>query len=236
MTSTELYEVSSSGRVPPQALDIERAVLGAMLLDREAVGRALEFINPETFYRLAHKQVFEALISLWEQNEAVDLLTVGEALQRNNQFDSVGGASYLAELLNSVATSANVAYHARLLKEKHVMRQIISRAKSLPKRVVYPEGMDETIIGAARMVADEGIGRPVLLGRRTAIKEKASEFDVSLEGIEVVFYAAEDKPWLALASVPPWGADELRLAPLAPEYIERLLKAGVITPTPAATY
>jgi hypothetical protein len=65
---------------------------------------------------------------------------------------------------------------------------------------------------------------------------KAQDYGVPLAGIEVVFYAAEDRPWLALASVPPWGADELRLAPLAPEYIERLLKAGVITPTPAPTY
>jgi hypothetical protein len=65
---------------------------------------------------------------------------------------------------------------------------------------------------------------------------KAQDYGIPLEGIEVVFYVREDKPWMALASVPPWGADELRLAPLAPEYIERLLKAGVITPTPATTY
>jgi replicative DNA helicase len=134
LTTTDIRGFTEGGRVPPQALELERSVLGAMLLDREAVGRALEIITPAAFYRAAHRQIFESMIGLWEKNDAVDLLTVGEALKKRDQFDAVGGATYLAGLLNSVATAANVAHHAKLIQEKAVLRQIIEVCTGISAR------------------------------------------------------------------------------------------------------
>lgn len=113
-------------RVPPQSLDAERSVLGSMLLDARAIARVLEVIDQSAFYRPAHRNIFSAVVHLWEEKEdAVDVLSVSEELRRRSQFDSVGGATYLAGLLDAVATSANVEFHAKIVQEKSVLRKLI---------------------------------------------------------------------------------------------------------------
>ena len=132
---------ASRGRIPPQVLEAEQSVLGAMLLDREAVGRALEVIDEESFYRIQHRYIFSSMLSLWEKNEAIDLITVGEELKRNGHFDAVGGATYLAELFDTVATSSNVEYHAKLVQEKWVLRKVIEVCTSVSARA-FEDGED----------------------------------------------------------------------------------------------
>ena len=88
---------SDLDRMPPQALEVEKAVLGAMLIDGRAVGRAIELLDEEAFYHRAHGRIYTAMISLYERNDAVDQLTVSEELKRRGQLDEAGGVVYLAE-------------------------------------------------------------------------------------------------------------------------------------------
>ncbi|MBN1825184.1 MAG: replicative DNA helicase [Candidatus Eisenbacteria bacterium] len=112
-------------RVPPQAIEAERAVLGAVLLDGEAITRVLDFLDSGAFYRDAHRKIFDAAISLYERNEAIDLITIADEMKRAGTLDEAGGRLYLSSLLDEVATSANVTYHSGLVLEKSILRRLI---------------------------------------------------------------------------------------------------------------
>lgn len=105
-------------RVPPQNIEAEQAVLGAMLLEREAIAKVMEKLRSEDFYREAHKVIFNAMLELYNRNEAVDLVTVTEVLKKNGKLEDVGGIAYVTSLANSVPTAANVVYHAGIVEEK----------------------------------------------------------------------------------------------------------------------
>ena len=117
-------------RLPPQAVEVEKAVLGAMLIDGRAVGRALEILGADgsAFYHDPHGRIYQAMIGLYERSEAVDQLTVSEELKRRQQLDAVGGVVYLASLAAEVATSANIEYHARIVLDRALSRRLIETA------------------------------------------------------------------------------------------------------------
>ncbi len=121
-------------RLPPQNLEAEQSVLGAMLIDREAIVKAMELLRGEDFYREAHRRVFDAIAGLFDRSEAADLVTVSEALRSNNQLESVGGLTFLTALANAVPTAANVEHYARIVREKSVLRQLISAATEVVTR------------------------------------------------------------------------------------------------------
>ena len=144
MASTERIPgaMDDSVRVPPQALEAERSVLGAMLLDPRAIARALEILDEKAFYRPAHRRIFSALVNLWQRKEdAIDAVTVAEELRRNGDFDAVGGATYLAGLLDSVPTSSNVEFYAQIVKEKAILRELIRISTEIATRAY--EGHEE---------------------------------------------------------------------------------------------
>jgi len=118
-------------QLPPQALDAESAVLGAMLLDRDAIGRALEIIDDKCFYSNQHGRIFSCMVTLYDRNEAVDLITLTEELRKNGDLEAVGGVSYLDTLLGSVATSASVEYHAKIVLEKSTLRRLIQASTEI---------------------------------------------------------------------------------------------------------
>lgn len=118
---SKLYE-----RVPPQAPDVERAVLGAMLLDNQAIGRAVEILDESCFYDSSHRKIFQAICALFERNEAADQITVAEELKKRGVLEETGGVLYLAELTAEVATSANIEYHAKIVLEKALLRKLIA--------------------------------------------------------------------------------------------------------------
>lgn len=131
-------------RMPPQAVDVEQAVLGAMLLDREAIGRAIEVIDETCFYKPAHAKVFSAMVSLYDRNEPVDLITLAEELSKRNQLEEVGGRAELLDLAGNIATSANIEYHSKIVLEKATLRkliqattEIVSRCYDLTEEVDY---------------------------------------------------------------------------------------------------
>ncbi len=118
-------------RMPPQNIEAEQSVLGAMMLDTEAVAKVEEMLLPQDFYREAHKVVYKAILELTEKNEAVDIVTVTEVLRRESKLEDVGGISYITYLANTIPTAANVVYHARIVEEKSLLRKLVTAATEI---------------------------------------------------------------------------------------------------------
>jgi replicative DNA helicase len=115
-------------RVPPQNIEAEQAVLGAILLDSEALITAMERVKSEDFYKGIHQRIFEAMNELAEEDQPVDLVTLTARLQDKQQLEDIGGVSYLAELANAVPTAANIDYYAQIVEEKSMLRRLIRTA------------------------------------------------------------------------------------------------------------
>lgn len=113
------------GKVPPQALQLEEAVLGALMIDKDAVAIVVDILKPESFYLNAHQLIYKAMLSLFEKSQPIDLLTTTEELKKLGDLDGIGDAYYLVELTHRVASSANIEYHARIIAQKHIQRELI---------------------------------------------------------------------------------------------------------------
>ncbi|MGO8988441.1 MAG: replicative DNA helicase [bacterium] len=121
----------SSHKLPPQHIEAEQSVLGGILIENEAINRVMEFLDAGDFYRDAHRKIFDALINLSERDEPADLITLTNELRKIDQLDSIGGASYLASLIDSVPTAANIEYYARIVKEKAILRKLIQTSTEI---------------------------------------------------------------------------------------------------------
>jgi replicative DNA helicase len=115
----------------PQNLDAEKKVLGAMIRDREAVFRAIEVLTDISFYQPSHQKIFQALVDLSSHNTPIDLLTLGDLLEKKGELETVGGAFYLAELVKSITTSANIEIHAQIVSERAMRRQLIRQCTEI---------------------------------------------------------------------------------------------------------
>ncbi|WP_027396757.1 replicative DNA helicase [Anaerovibrio lipolyticus] len=118
-------------RVPPQNIDAEQAVLGAMLIKKEAIAEVSQILRPEDFYRDAHKIVYEAMLTLFNKNEPADIVTVSDYLNNENLMEKVGGVTFITALANTVPTAANVTYHAKIVREKSDLRHLINTATDI---------------------------------------------------------------------------------------------------------
>lgn len=114
-----------NGKIPPQAIDIEEAVLGALMLEQDAVTNSIEIVKPEFFYKPEHQYIFKAIYQLFEESQPIDILTVTEKLRELGLLQMAGGAYYISQLTNRVASSAHIEYHARILSEKFIQRELI---------------------------------------------------------------------------------------------------------------
>ena len=117
--------MQSIGKIPPHSIEAEQSVLGAMLLDREAIITASEHIKPEDFYKDSHREVYEAVMDLFDKGEPVDLVTLTEQLRQRNTLEAVGGVAFLADLSSSVPTTANAVHYAKIIQEKSLLRKLI---------------------------------------------------------------------------------------------------------------
>ena len=131
------------GKAPPQALDMEEAVLGAVMLEKEAVIEVLEILKPECFYKEAHQKIFQAIVDLNKRECPVDLYTVTEELKATGQLESVGGPVYVTLLTSKVVSAANVEYHARIVAQKHIQRELI-RASTVIQTRAFDDAEDVT--------------------------------------------------------------------------------------------
>jgi replicative DNA helicase len=127
MNETDL----SSHKLPPQNIEAEQSILGGILIENEAINKVIEILTPEDFYRDAHRRIFEALIMLSERDEPSDLITLTNELQKKKELDLIGGATYLASLIDSVPTAANIEYYAKIVKEKAVLRKLINTSTEI---------------------------------------------------------------------------------------------------------
>jgi replicative DNA helicase len=118
-------------RIPPQNLEMEQAVLGAMLIERSAVEKAAEILRSDDFYRDAHRVIFEAILALTQRDEPTDLLFVQEELQRGGVLESVGGTPYLMQLTDAVPAAANAEYYAKIVEEKAILRRLLGAAAEI---------------------------------------------------------------------------------------------------------
>lgn len=113
------------GKVPPNAVELEDAVLGALMLESEALTDVVEILKPESFYKLEHQRIFEAILDLFSKSDPIDILTVSAWLKKAGYLELVGGPYYVSKLTDRVASSANAEYHARIIAQKHIQRELI---------------------------------------------------------------------------------------------------------------
>jgi replicative DNA helicase len=132
-------------RVPPQALDAERAVLGGILLEPEAATKAIEIISFEDFYKPAHGRIFKAMVSLFMRREPIDVITLSKELGKTDDLESIGGAPVLTDLVDSVPTAANIEYYANIVLEKSLLRRLISASREIAEEC-YKSGEAADVI------------------------------------------------------------------------------------------
>lgn len=127
------------GKLQPQAPDLEEAVLGAMMLEQSAVNAVIDILKPESFYREAHQRIFNGIVQLFSKSEPIDILTVTNQLRLQGDLDFVGGAYYISQLTNKVASTANIEFHARIIAQKYIQRELIRISSDIIK-----DAYDET--------------------------------------------------------------------------------------------
>lgn len=127
------------GKIPPQAIDLEEVVLGAMMIDKKGVDDVIDILSPEAFYKEAHQHIFEAIFKLFQDSQPVDLLTVSSQLKKDSKLDIVGGDFYLISLTQRVSSSAHIEFHARIILQKFIQRSLIKISSE-----IIEEAYDET--------------------------------------------------------------------------------------------
>lgn len=145
-------ESNGAERVPPQAVEVEAAVLGAMLLDQEGISVVQEIIDDTAFYRDAHRKIYNAIVALYERNEPTDLLTLTTELNKRQQLADVGGAFYLAGLVDNVSTAANIEYHAKIVFEKSMSRKLINASTQIAQRAYEATENAEDLLDEAEQM------------------------------------------------------------------------------------
>jgi len=129
------------GKVPPQAVDLEEAVLGALMLEKNAVITVLDILKPDSFYKEAHQKIYSAICDLSMREQAIDILTVTEELRKRDELELVGGPFYITQLTSRVASSAHIEYHARIVAQKYIQRELI-RVSSEIQTKAFDESED----------------------------------------------------------------------------------------------
>jgi replicative DNA helicase len=138
---TNIRDIIPADVKPPAAPEIEAAVLGAMMIEKEAVPKAIELLTAESFYLKEHQMIFQAMLSLFEAGEPVDTVTVYEELKKREQIEAVGGAVYLSKLSQNISSAANIEYHAKIILEKEILRGLITSTHDIA-RAAY-EGSED---------------------------------------------------------------------------------------------
>jgi len=128
------------GKIPPQAVDLEEAVLGAMMIDKKGVDDVIDILHDDVFYKEAHRLIYAAIFTLFKNSEPTDLLTVANQLRKTEHLDAVGGDFYLIGLTQKVASSAHIEFHARIILQKYIQRKLISISAE-----IIEEAYDETV-------------------------------------------------------------------------------------------
>ena len=188
--SVETIVIPETGKIQPQALDIEKVVLGALMLDRDAFSTISEILRPESFYDKKHELIFEAIVDLSLNGKPVDLLTVAEQLKKNGNLKAAGDALYLSELTNNVAGAAHIEYHAKIIAQKFLSRELI-KFSGLVQGKAYDESIDVDDL------MQEAEGKLFDISQRNIKKEAIQINPVINEAISSIQLAARKKEGLS---------------------------------------
>ena len=140
-------------RVPPQNIDAEKSVLGSLLIDEEAIGSAIEILDETWFYEQANRQIFKAILELYNQRKNVDLITLSDKLKNDGALEQIGGVSYLSFLIDLVPSAANVEHYANIVKEKGILRRLIKNATNIIAESYGSTGnVEEVVDNAERLI------------------------------------------------------------------------------------
>lgn len=137
------------GRVPPHNIEAEQSVLGGMILDKEAIADAVEIVQSDDFYKEAHREIFEAILSLYDRDQPVDLVTLSEELKKRQTLEAIGGLSYLTSLLAAVPTTTHVSYYAKIVEEKSLLRKLIAASSEIIEKSYESEDNTASILDLA---------------------------------------------------------------------------------------
>lgn len=185
----EQTDMAVDHKVPPQNLEAEESVLGGILIDNDALNSVLDTLKPEDFYRKANRRIFECAISLYERSEPVDLITLTNELKKAEVLEEVGGAAYLANLVDKVPTAANISHYAKIVREKAILRDIIRASTSIISES-YHEGEDiEEFLDKTEKVIlniSERMGRSAFYPIKNVIKDSFKTIEQMYEKGEEV--------------------------------------------------
>ncbi len=176
-------------RIPPQNLEAEHSILGGILLDNQALNAALEILTARDFYSEAHRKIFSAILELSDRNEPADLITLSNILKNKNHLDQIGGAAYLANLVDNVPSAANISYYAKIVREKSVLRTLISTATDILSRS-YNTGadVDEVLDEAEHAIFEisENKIRPSFFSIKDIVKDSFKTIEKLYESKELI--------------------------------------------------
>ncbi|MGW8123887.1 replicative DNA helicase [Roseivirga echinicomitans] len=134
-------DLSQLGKLPPQATDLEEAILGALMLEKDALTNVIDILRPESFYKEAHQVIYQAIYDLFQASEPIDILTVTSQLRKDGKIEMIGGPYYITQLTNRVSSAANIEYHARIVVEQSIKRELI-RISSEIQREAFEDTTD----------------------------------------------------------------------------------------------
>ena len=196
------------GNKPPQALDVEEAVIGALLIEPSCVDDAVEELTPSTFYSEKHRMIYQAIVSLVNEHSSVDLLTVSQRLREQGNYEIVGGAEALALLSQKVGAAAHIEYYIKILKQKCIQRELITASYDILKNS-YDESVNvDQLIDMAQTKIFAAIQNNV----RKDVQELGSVINQAMADIERL------QETTGLSGIPVAGQDNIRLAAFRPDY------------------
>lgn len=185
MNETDL----SSHKLPPQNLEAEQSVLGGILIENYVINKVIEVLEPNDFYRESHRKIYKALLNLSERDEPADLITLTNELKNQGHLDFVGGASYIASLIDSVPTAANIEYYAKIVKEKSILRKLIQTSTEIITQSYEDRGDVESFLDEAeRAIFDisENRVRPSFYSIKEVVKDSFKILERLYEKKELV--------------------------------------------------
>jgi replicative DNA helicase len=189
--------LSDIGKIPPQAVDIEQIVLGAMMLEKNAVSKTIDILKPASFYDPKHQYIYAAIRELFASTNPIDLITVSTLLKKRGELEASGGAAYLSQLTNRVASAAHIEFHARVISEKHIKRELIRMSSDII-RDSYDDTKDVfDVMGSAEgelfQIAENNMGKQVQNLQSVVLEaieeiEKASQNSDGISGVPTGFF------------------------------------------------
>jgi replicative DNA helicase len=230
-------------RIPPQAIEAEASVLGAMLMSRDAISEVVEVVKFEDFYRESHKKIFQAIISLWQRNEPVDLITVSDELNKAGQLSSIGGITYLTSILSSVPTPTNAVYYGKIIAEKSALRSLVAVSSQIFDMGHRQYGAASDILDKAEQMIFDIVSRKIK-GGFTHIKEYLKPADIEslcshkphITGVPTGFFDLDEKTsgfqpsdLIIIAGRPSMGKTSLALSIVQNAAVKEKIPVGVFS-------